>query len=320
MRIHLSRLALLCVALVSSAATAQTYPTHPVKILVTTAGAPDIISRVVAEKLTESLGQPFLVELRGGANGNIAGEATARSAPDGHSLLLCPDSLMVSNPHVYARMGFDPQKDLAPVSLIASSELFLAANPNQPFRTFPEFIEYAKKAKPPLAYGSNGPGGQHHLTMEMLKARTGIDLLHIPYKTASAAATAAIAGEVAVLFSGGAAGPLIRAGRLRPLAVAGNKRVAAFPDLPTLGEFYPGLSNTVWLGLCGPRGMSEPVLARLRGAVGRALASADVKEKFNRAGGLEPLITTPEEFAAMIRTDFDKYGKLVRELGIRVDQ
>jgi tripartite-type tricarboxylate transporter receptor subunit TctC len=216
-------------------------------------------------------------------------------------------------------LGFDPNRDFVPVATVASSELFLATGPEQPFKTVPEFIEHAKKARPPLAYGSNGMGGQHHLTMEMFKAHAGIDLLHVPYKGATPAATAAIRGEVAALFSGGAAGPLIRNGRLRALAVAGRKRVAAFPEVPTVGEFLPGFANSVWLGLCAPKLTPEPVLTRLRAEINKSLALADVKEKFNRAGGLEPLITTPGEFAEMIRDDYEKYGKLVKDLGLRVD-
>ena len=312
-------LAIPLLLLFAGAATAQSYPTHAIRIIVSTGGAPDLISRALGEKLSEALGQPVLVEARNGANGNIAGELVARAAPDGHTLLLCPDSLVVTNPHVYSRMAFDPLKDLVPVALVASSTLFMVVNPDKSFKTLREFVEQARQASPPLAYGSNGNGGQHHLTMEMLKTRAGIDLLHVPYKTAAAAAAAILGGEISALFSGGAVGPLVRAGRLRALAVAGPKRLAAFPEVPTLGEFYPGFVNSVWLGLCAPRGVPEPVLARLRAEVNKLLATPDMKEKFNRAGGLEPLITTPAEFAALIRADYEKYGKLIKALDIRIE-
>ena len=311
--------ATLLMALYAGTIAAQRYPTQPIKIFVTATGAPDIISRVLGEKLGEVFGQPVVTEARIGASGNIAGEIVVRAAPDGHTLLLCADSFLAINPHIFAKMPFNPNKDLVPVATLASSEFFLAVNPGQPFKTLPEFIEHAKKARPPLAYGSNGMGGQHHFTMEMLKAHVGIDLLHVPYKGAIPAATAAIAGEVAALFSGGAAGPLIRNGRLRALAVAGRKRVATLPEVPTVGEFYPGFANSAWLALCAPRATPEPVLSRLRAEINKPLATADVKEKFNRAGGLDPLITTPGEFADMIRADYEKYGRLVKELGIRVE-
>jgi len=306
-------------ALFAGTIAAQRYPTQPIKIFVTATGAPDLISRVLGEKLGQVFGQPVLVEDRLGGSGSVAGEIVARATPDGHTLLLCTDAMMTITPHVLAKMNFNPTKDFVPVATVASSELFLAVGPGQPFKTVPEFIEHAKKARPPLAYGSNGVGGQHHLTMEMFKARAGIDLLHVPYKGATPAATAAITGEVAALFSGGAAGPLIRSGRLRALAVAGRKRVAALPEVPTVGEFLPGFANSVWLGLCAPRLTPEPVLARLRAEINKQLATAEVKEKFNRAGGLDPLITTPGEFAELIREDYEKYGKLVKELGLRID-
>ena len=316
----LTRLAAtLLMALFAGTIAAQRYPTQPIKIFVTATGAPDLISRVLGEKLGQVFGQPVLVEDRLGGSGSVAGEIVARATPDGHTLLLCTDAMMTITPHVLAKMNFNPTKDFVPVATVASSELFLAVGPGQPFKTVPEFIEHAKKARPPLAYGSNGVGGQHHLTMEMFKARAGIDLLHVPYKGATPAATAAITGEVAALFSGGAAGPLIRSGRLRALAVAGRKRVAALPEVPTVGEFLPGFANSVWLGLCAPRLTPEPVLARLRAEINKQLATAEVKEKFNRAGGLDPLITTPGEFAELIREDYEKYGKLVKELGLRID-
>jgi tripartite-type tricarboxylate transporter receptor subunit TctC len=243
----------------------------------------------------------------------------ARAAPDGYTLLVCADSQIVINPHVYAKMTFDPMSDLVLVASLASNEFFLAANPDQPFKTFPEFIEHAKKANPPLNYASGGNGSQHHLTMEMLKARAGIDLVHVPYKGAAPATAAAMAGEIPVLFAGSNAGPQIRAGRLRPLAIAGKKRLAAFPDVPVIAEFYPGFSNSIWLGLCGPRGLPEPVLQRLRTEINKTLALPDVKEKFNRSGALEPLITTPEELTALVRADYQKYGKIVKDVGARID-
>jgi len=311
----------LSLALAAGAALAQIWPSRPIKILVPIppGGAPDITARVIGEKLGEAFGQPVIIENRTGSNGNIAGEILVNSPPDGYTLLLCPDSQIVINPHVYEKMSFDPMKDLAHVVSVAANEFFLAANPDQPFKTFPEFIAYAKKANPPLAYASGGNGSQHHLSMEMLKVRAGINLVHIPFKGAAPATTATIAGEVPIEFAGSTAGPQIRAGKLRALAIAGKKRLAAFPDVPTIGEFYPGFANSIWLGLCAPKGLPNAVAARLRNEVNRILTLPDVKEKFARSGALEPLITTPEEFAAMIKADYDKYGKVVKDVGAKVD-
>jgi tripartite-type tricarboxylate transporter receptor subunit TctC len=314
-------LSLSLLSLLPAGALAQAYPNKPIRILVhiPPGGAPDIAARVVGEKLGEAMGQPVVIDNRPGANGNIAGEIVAKSVPDGYTLLACVDSQVVINPHVYRTMPFDPMKDLVPVATLASNEFFLAANPEQPFKTFREFIDYAKKAQPPLNYASGGNGSQQQLTMEMLKTRAGIPLTHIPYKGSGPATVALLAGEVPVEFAGSNAGPQIRAGKLRALAVAGKKRLAAFPDVPTVAEFYPGFSNSIWMGLCAPRGTPEAVLGRLRTEINKALALPDVKEKFARTGALEPLITTPEEFSAMIHADFDKYGKVVKDVGVKID-
>src|SRR6266704_1246589 len=218
MRRLFSRLfiALLAALLLCHGAAAQ-YPSRPIRLLVPIppGGGPDIVARLVAPKLTDALGQPAVVENRVGGNSNLAGELVARSPSDGHTLLLGMDSLMVINPHLYGKMPFDPQKDLAPVASLVSNGFFMAVNPSVPARTFPQFIEYARRAKPPLQYASGGNGSQHHLTMERLKARAGIDMIHIPYKGGAPATTATVAGEVAVMMSGTSTAPQIKAGRLR---------------------------------------------------------------------------------------------------------
>jgi tripartite-type tricarboxylate transporter receptor subunit TctC len=297
------------------------YPSRPVHILVTIppGGAPDIVARVIGEKISPSLGQPVVIDNKPAANGNAAAAEAARAAPDGHTLLLAADSLITINPHVYSKMPIDTLKDLTPVSSLVSNQFVLSINPALPPKTLPEFIEYAKKTNPPLAYASGGNGSQHQLTMEMLKARAGIDLIHVPYKGGAPATTATMAGEVAAMFSGTSSAPQIRAGRLRALAVAGAKRSPSFPDLPTIGEFYPGFENSIWLGLFGPAGLPEDVLNRLRSEVHRALESPDVKASLLGKGSLETLILSPQEFEALIRRDYDKYGKLIRSLGVKAD-
>lgn len=302
-------------------AMAQAYPVKPIRILVHVppGSAPDITARVVGEKMAESMGQPVVIDNRPGANGNIAGDLVAKAVPDGYTLLLCVDSQIVINPHVYNKMPFDPVKDLTPVATLASNEFFLLANPDAPFKTFQQFIDHARKASPPLNYASGGNGSQHQLTMEMLKVRAGINMIHVPYKGAGPATLATIAGEVPIEFAGSSASSQIRAGKLRALAVAGKKRSPALPDVPTIAEFYPGFNNSIWLGLCAPRGVPEPVLGKLRSEINKALASNEVKEKFARGGALEPMVTTPEEFSAMIKADYEKYGKVVKDVGVRLD-
>jgi len=301
---------------------AAQYPSRPVKILVADAAgsAPDTITRVLGERLGPLLGQAIVVENRTGSNGNIAMEAVAKSAPDGYTLVFCADSMIVINPHTYTKMGFDTLKDLVPVSALAAQPNFLlSVHPSVPVKTFQEFIEYAKKANPPLAYASAGNGSQHQMAMEMLKLRAGIDLVHVPYKGGAPAAMATMAGEVSAMFSGASTASLILAGKLRGLAATGRSRSPLLPELPTVGEIYPGYLLTTWLGLFAPAGVPDPVMARLRAEISKVLAMPEVKTRLNAAGGLEPYVITPQEFAERIRSDYEKYGTLVKQIGIRID-
>jgi len=307
-------------ALLSHGAAAQ-YPTKPIRLLVPfpPGGGPDIVGRILAPKLSDALGQTVVVENRVGGNGNVAGEAVARSPADGHTLLLGNDSLFVINPHLYAKMPFDPLKDLAPVSSLVSNGFFMAVNPSVPAQTFLEFIEVARRANPPLHYASGGNGSQHHLTMERLKVRAGISMIHIPYKGGAPATTATVAGEVAVMMSGTSTAPQIKAGRLRALAFTGPQRSRILPEVPAIAEFYPDFVMVQWYGLFAPAGTPEAVLTRLRAEVDKALVLTDVKERLSNAGGVEPWISTPAEFAAEIRGEYAKYAKLVKDVGAKVD-
>lgn len=321
MKAKLARMLVLgLIALAAGAAWAQ-YPSRAIRIVVPipAGGAPDIAARVVGQKLSDLLGVPVVVDNHPGSNGIIAGDIVAKSPPDGYALLLGADSHITINPHLYANMPFDPLKDLAPVATVAANQFVLAVNPSLPVRSFQEFIEYARRARPPLPYASGGNGSQHHLSMEILKQRAGIDLLHIPFKGGAPATTATVAGDTVAMFAGTSTATQIKAGKLRALAVTGARRSAEFPDLPTIGEFYPGYEVTIWLGLFAPAGTPEPVLARLRAAVATALAAPDVKERLNSAGGLEPFASTPEAFAELIRSDYEKYGRIVKQVGIKLD-
>jgi tripartite-type tricarboxylate transporter receptor subunit TctC len=316
-----TRLAGIAAALLLTAAAWAQYPVRPIRLLVPNppGGATDTIARVVAPGLGEALGQPVVVENRPGSNGNLSSELAARSAPDGYTLLLGQDSQIVISPHVYANLPVDTLKDLAPVATLVTTQMVLAANPALPVKSLQEFIELAKRARPPLAYASIGNGSQHHLTMEMLKARAGIELVHVPYKGGGPATVALLAGEVPVMFGGNSVTAHIRAGRLRGLAVAGKKRSAAFPELPTLSEFFPGLEVTAWLGIFAPAGVPAPVLSRLHGEINRLLAAPALRDKVLGVGGLEPFISTPEEFAALIRAEYAKYGEVVKATGVKID-
>ncbi|MFL6573702.1 MAG: Bug family tripartite tricarboxylate transporter substrate binding protein [Burkholderiales bacterium] len=282
-------------------------------------GATDTLARVFAPRLAEALGQPVLVENRPGSNGNLAMEATAHAAADGYTLLLCADAQIVIGPHLYARMPLDTLKDLDPVTTLVNTQMVLTVSPALPVRSLQEFVEYARRTSPPLAYASIGNGSQHHLVMEIFKARAGIDLLHVPFKGGGPATVAILGGEVSAMFGGNSVSGHIKSGKLRALAVAGRKRSAASPDLPRLSEFYPDLEVTPWLALFAPAGTGASILERLRGETAKLLADAQTKDRIRSVGGLEPYVTTPDEFAAQLRSEYAKYGEIVKAVGAKVD-
>ena len=307
--------------LLSADAAAQQFPTRPIKVLVSIppGGAPDLAARLLAQRLTETIGQAVYVENRPGANGNLAGEALANAAPDGYTLMLAGDSMVVINPHIYAKMPFDTLKDIVPVSSIASNQFFLSVNPKLPVKTLPEFVDYARKANPPLFYASGGNGSQHQLGMEMFKQRAGINLVHVPYRGGGPAGTATVAGETAVVLAGASSAGLLSGGQLRGLATTGRRRSPLFPDLPMIGDFYPGYDVTIWLGLFAPAGTPEPVETLLRTEVQKALAEPELMKKLNVTGALDTLILPPAEFSDLIRRDHEKYGKVAREVGVKLE-
>jgi tripartite-type tricarboxylate transporter receptor subunit TctC len=310
------------IALGAAPALAQApYPNHTIKILVgiPPGGAPDVVARLVGHYLSESLGQPVVIENRTGANGNIASEAVATAPPDGYTLLLGADSAIVINPHIYSTLKIDPLKDLLPITSVATNQFVLAVNPKLPVKTLPEFVDYAKKAKPALAFASGGPGSQHSMAMAVLRQRAGFDLLEVTYRGGSPSMQATIAGETQVLFAGGESAGQFEAGTLRPLAMSGKARSKRYPNLPTIGEFYPGYAVDIWLGLFAPAGTPEPIVTRLREAVQTSLAKPEVAAKVNVSGSLEPLIMKPAEFSDLIRKDDEKFGKLIKELKIKVN-
>jgi tripartite-type tricarboxylate transporter receptor subunit TctC len=309
-------------ALCAAPAHAQApYPNRPIKIEVGSppGGAPDIVARLVGRYLQEAVGQPVVIENRTGANGNVAGEAVAQAAPDGYTLLLGADSGIVINQHIYGTMRFDPIKDLVPVTTVATNQFVLAVNPKLPVKTLPELIDYAKKAKPPLAFASGGPGSQHSMAMAVFKKLAGFDLLEVTYRGGSPAMLSTVAGETQVLFAGGESGGQFESGTLRPLAVSGKARSKRYPDLPTMGEFYPGYAVDIWLGLFAPAGTPEPIVSKLRTEVQAFLARPDVAAKVNVSGSLEPLILPADAFANLIRSDNAKFEKLVKEFNIKVN-
>ncbi|HEX7890636.1 MAG TPA: tripartite tricarboxylate transporter substrate binding protein [Ramlibacter sp.] len=304
-----------------AASAQQAYPARAIKVVVPVnpGGAPDVAARVVGQALSEALQQPVVVDNKPGSNGNIAGELVARSAPDGYTLLLAPDSSIVVNPHLYPKMPFDSLKDLVPVTSVAANQFVLTVNAHLPAQTFKEFVEYAKKANPPLYYASGGNGSQHHLSMELLKQRAGLNLVHVPYRSGAAATTATIAGEVAAMFAGSSNAGQIKSGRLRAIAVTSPEPAPEYPGVPAIAETYPGFEVKIWLGLFAPAGTPPEVVERLRTEVQKILRTPNARQHLANAGGMEAFIHTPREFDELIQRDYRKYGKLVTDLKLKID-
>ena len=311
----------ICVALLATAGLAQTYPGRPIRLLVSfpPGGAADLVARAVGLPLAARLGQPVVVENRPGSNGNLAGELVAGAAADGYTLLLGNSALFAINPHLYAKMSLDPIKALAPVASLVSNALFLAETPTLGPGNFRGFLELARRSKPPLLYGSIGNGSEHHLAMELLKQQAGIELTHVPYKGGGPAALGVMAGDVAAMFGGGSVTSLIQSGKLRGLAISGRQRSPVLPDLPSISEVYPSYEVTLWQGLFAPVGTPNDIIERLRSEVNAILAQPDLAEKLAAAGAGEPYISTRDEFAAHIRADYDRYGKVIKAAGLRVE-
>ena len=304
-----------------AAAQQPPYPSKSIRMIASQApgGGIDTLCRIVAPKLSEAFGQTVIVENRAGANGSLAAEVTAKSPPDGYTIMLGAVGNLGTNVIYYKKLEYDPVRDLAPITPAILSASVLVVHPSVPARSVKELIMLARKQPNALAYGTSGTGGAGHLAGALFRSMTKTQLLHVPYKGGAPAAAATVAGETAAVWSGSSNAAQIKAGRLRPIAVSGAHRSAQYPDLPTIGEFYPGFENSIWLGLFGPAGMPEETLAKLRAEMRRVLESPDVKQKMNAAGGLDPYLASPEEFAALIQRDYEKYAKVVKDIGLKVD-
>ena len=297
------------------------YPGKPVTLIVPQAagGANDAIARIVAQKMAEQTGQSFVVENRPGAGGNIGTAYAAKAKPDGYTLMLTADSSYVINPALYRSTGFDPLKDFEPVTTVANAGYVLVANNSFAPNNVAELVALAKAQPRKISIGSAGNGTLNHLFGEMLGKATGIDLVHIPYKGAAAAVTDLVGGQVQVsVQSLPSSISFIRSGKIKVLGVVNEKRVAALPDAPTIGETVKGLGYTPWYGVFAPAGTPKAVLTQLVAEINRALDAPDVKEKL--AGvGCEPNKSSPEAFAAMVRAELPRWAKVVKDSGATID-
>jgi tripartite-type tricarboxylate transporter receptor subunit TctC len=325
-RILLSAAAALALSAAADVANAQSFPNRPIRLIVSfpPGGATDVIARTIGAPLGERLGQNVVVDNRPGSNGNISAELAANARPDGHTLLLGSDSLFGINPHLYSKMPVDLRKAFVPVANLVTNVLILTVNPDKvPSKTFAEFIDFARKSSPPLFYASIGNGSQHHIAMELLKRTAKVDLTHVPYKGGGPAGIATVGGETVAMFGGGSVVPLVRSGKLRALAVSSTKRSPVLPELPTIGESfaetYPGYSVTIWQGLFAPAGTPPEIVSKLRTEVQAVLRMPEIAKKLINAGSGEPSLISVDEFSAMIAEDYVRYGKVIKDTGIKVD-
>jgi tripartite-type tricarboxylate transporter receptor subunit TctC len=314
--------ALLC-SFVAAAAWAQSYPSRPIRMIVPFApgGTTEVIARVIAQKMGESLGQQVVVDNRPGAGGSLGTAMAAKAASDGYTLLLTSLSPIVINPTMYAsKAQYDPQKDFAPISSIIKVPSVIASHQGGSIRSIKQLIAFAKANPGKLSYGSSGAGGVNHLIAELFRVAAGIELLHIPYKGAGPAVIALLSKEVdTVVSSPVAIMPQVRSGQVRPLAVSSAKRSPALPDLPTLAESgLPGFEATAWYGLLAPSGLPRPVMQQVHGALVNALNSPAVAERLI-ADGAAPESSTPEEFAKMIEVDLKRWAKAIEVSGAKLN-
>jgi tripartite-type tricarboxylate transporter receptor subunit TctC len=302
-------------------ATAQKYPAKPITVIVPQAagGANDTIARVVAQKLSEQLGQSVVIENRVGAGGNVGTAAAAKARPDGYTVMITADSAQVINPFLYQSTGFDPVKDFEPVAPLARAGYVLVANPAFPANNVSELIALAKAAPGKYAIASAGNGTLNHLIAEMLQKAADIKLVHVPYRGAAAAATDVVGGQVPLsVQSMPSSIGFIRAGKLKVLGVVNERRLPALPDSPTIGETIKGFGATPWYGMFAPAGTPKEIVRLLQDEVAKALDSAEAKDKL-AVVGCEPYKGTSEQLATLVKDDLVRWSRIVKESGAKVD-
>jgi tripartite-type tricarboxylate transporter receptor subunit TctC len=315
-------LIVLLTAAVCAVAQAQPYPDRPVRLVVPfpPGGINDLLARVTAQKLSESLGQNVVVENRPGAGGTIGSNAVAKAPADGYSLLFGATSTVAVSPNLYANLPYEPIKDFAPIVQLASVGSVLVVHPAVPAATIGALVALARERPGTLNFGSAGSGASQHMGGELLKSMAGVDMVHVPYKGGAQAMMDLVAGQISFMIEPiPTALPHIRSGKVRALAVSTPRRAAAVPELPTIAESgYPGYDLTIWFGLLAPAGTPREVIARVNGDIVKILATPDMRERL-AAQGAEPVGDSPEQFAAHIRREIARWGEVVKASGAKVD-
>jgi tripartite-type tricarboxylate transporter receptor subunit TctC len=303
-------------------AAAQQYPSRVVKIIVpqTPGGATDVFGRKMAQILSERWGQPVVVENRAGAGGSVGTDAVAKAAPDGYTLLVTYAGSQAINQSLYAKLPFDSVKDFQTIATLASTPFFLVANPGLPAKNVQEFVALAREKPDHYTYASSGNGSVNHLLGEMLKAESGVKILHIPYRGVAPSLTDLIGGQVHTAFASvPSVLKLIQGGQVRGLAVSSTKRAAVAPDIPTIAESgFPTFDVNPWWGILGPAGMDPAIVRKINADVAEILRTKEMVD-FLAAQGAEPLIASPEQFLAMLQADVEKWAKVVKAAGVTLN-
>lgn len=319
----MKRIAVVLAALsFATAAAAQGYPSKPIRLIVPfpAGSTPDIVGRALGQKLSEAWGQPVVAENKTGAGGNIGTAEAAKAAPDGHTLVIGINGPVAVNKALYKSLPYDPEKDLAPISLLAVGAQMLAVHPSVPAANLKEFIEYARQNPGKLSYGSVGAGSGSHLTMEFFKSQAKLDLVHVPYRGFPPAVQDLLAGNIHATFAiVPAVLPNVKAGKLKGIAVTSEKRSELAPDVPTIAEQgFPRFDATVWIGLLAPAGLPKDVFAKIAAETQKGMADPELRK---RLGGLgfEVVGGTPEQFAAFIRSETEKWTGIVKLTGAKAD-
>jgi tripartite-type tricarboxylate transporter receptor subunit TctC len=303
-------------------AAAQNYPARPVRLVVPQApgSASDTIARIVAAELTPQIKQQIVVDNRPGGALTIGMDIVAKSAPDGYTLAYAPVGALAIGPNMVSKVPYNVLKDFQPIAQIASNQMLLAASPKHPFKTVREVIEYAKQNPGKLSNASSGNGTPGHVGFELFKLLAGVQIVHVPYKGGAAGIADLISGQVHLMMESlNSATPHAKAGRIRALGVSGSQRSPALPDVPTIAEAgLPGYEATTWNGIVAPAGVPKHVVATLNAAINKTLATASLREKF-AAIGAEPVIGTPEQFAALVKSEYAKWGDVIRRAGAKID-
>lgn len=317
----LSGIAILALGTAMHPASAQNFPMKPIRVIVPlAAGGPgDVLARAIGQKLSERVGQPVVIDNRPGANTNVGTEFVAKAPPDGYTLLATASTLTI-NPSLYATLSYDPLRDFAPITLIATTPLILVVHPSLPVKSVKELIALARSKPGQLNYGSAGNGSALHLAGEMFNSLARVKLVHVPYKGVTNAFSDLLGGQISIMFPGAPiALPQVKAGKLRALGTTGAGRTAAAPELPPISEAgLPGYEVSVWYGVLAPAGTPTAVISRFQSEISKIVQLPEIKDRWAVLGA-EPLHNTPEQFAAFLKADLGKWAKVVRDSGAKID-